>query len=373
MKKLSNLNGNFEYELLDENQQVADLREKLALLYESPFSDILWWELRDNSLVSDGYYKLFYYEQSVLKHIILFKYSAKSEKKISVINNWFKIFVKDIQNICYILFNEFDKLQIIFFERLFTNPEKMPKMIFDEGRLGAKTMWLGNDIIIPLPESMDAYLKSLSKNTREIISKKRNRIVRVFPDFKVNNFEKSDISFELIEELFALKQKKMIVCGIVPAYSANESRYLYEYFSNSGLGFLSICTIDNKMVSGMTITVFGEHAYAHIIAHDLSFEKYSAGEIALFNAIKYLIEVKKVKYCHMLDGRQRYKYQHGGIDHNSYYVHVFRNKGINYYIVKIKTTVRKIRNYVDNYFYQRLRNNKIIYNLYRKLKKTIRK
>ena len=73
MKKTSNMNGDFEYELLDVNQQVTDLREKLALLYATPFADILFWELYDASLASHGYYKLFYYEQNVLRHIIMFK------------------------------------------------------------------------------------------------------------------------------------------------------------------------------------------------------------------------------------------------------------------------------------------------------------
>ena len=63
MKKLSNSNGNFEYELLDQKQPVVDLRDQLAGLYSSPFADILWWELRDLSLINNGYYKLFYYEQ----------------------------------------------------------------------------------------------------------------------------------------------------------------------------------------------------------------------------------------------------------------------------------------------------------------------
>jgi len=357
MKKLSKLNGDFEYDLLDENQHDTDLREKLALLYESPFSDILWWELRDHSLVSDGYYKLFYYEQSVLKHIILFKYAAKSEKKIVVINKSFKILAKDIQHICQILFSEFDNLQQIFFDGLFAIPEKTPKIFFE------KDLWK-NDIIISLPESMDAYWNSLGSSTRKKIKLITNRIARDFSDFEVRYLENSEISLEQIEKLVSFNRNRMKTKGEVSRLNDLECKALYHYASKSGFGFLCLCTIDNEIIGGTINTIIGEHAYMHVIAHNNSYNHYSVGQIALINATKYLIEEKNIKHYHLLFGVVDYKFRHGGINHDLYTVRIFKKN--NFYCFWGKT-VGSLR-IIYRSFKQIIKNNKTFYQIYSKLK-----
>ena len=355
MKKLSNSNGDFEYELLDENQQDTDLREKLAGLYASPFADILWWELYDASLTNNGYYKLFYYEQNKLKHIILFKYSAKMQKEIFVIIKNFKITFENIENICYILFFEFDKVKQVVFENIFAPTLKQsPKMIFH------KTL---NDVIIPdLPNNMDAYMKSLGSSTRKKINLMSNRIAKDFPDFNVYFFEKSDILYEQIEKVISLNKKRMETKGKICYYDDTECRIRHKYASTSGFGFLCVCEIDGKIIGGTINSIVGEHAYMQIIAHDNSYNRYSLGQIALIHATKYLIEEKNVKYYHLLGGTLDYKFRHGGINHDLYTFRVFKNKDIHYFLIKI------IRNYY-NILKQSVKDNKSIYNFFKRLLK----
>jgi len=360
------MNGDFEYELLDNRQQDTDLRRKLADLYSTPFADVLRWELRDPSLKNHGYYKLFYYEQSVLKHIIPFKYSAETSKKIIVFNKGFTISLKDIDQICRILFNEFKKLQQIIFERIFVhNPEQLPKMVIENDQ---------NDIIIPLPESMDTYMKSLGKSTRKQINWMSNRIERDFPGFKVHYFEKSDISFEKIQELVLLNRNRMKAKGIKSYNTDEECKLLHQYASTSGFGFLCVNTIDDKIVSGTINTVIGEHAYLEVIAHDDTYNQYSLGKMALVNATKYLIEEKNIKYYHMLAGAAKYKYLHGGIDYERYAFRIFRNYGLNYLLLKIKVAIRNdyekyMQKLKDQEFYKKIRNNRNIYNFFITLRK----
>ena len=355
MKKYCDLNGGFEYELLGEDQQDIDLREKLAVLYSSPFTDILWWELRDSSL---RYHTLYYYEQSVLKHIVLFKYSAKAPKKIMVINKVFKISIKNMENIGHILFCEFDKVQQIVFERLYApTPPKVPKIIFEK---------TSNDVIIPdLPLSMDTYINSLGTSTRKHIKKRSKRIARDFSDFKVHNFEKNDIIYDQIERIVLFNKNRMKTKGIVSKLDNSECKALYQYAATSGFGFFCVCTIDDKIIGGLINSIIGEHAFAHVVAHDYSYKQYDIGQIIFVNSIKYLIEEKNIKYYHLLGGTYEYKFHLGGINHDLYTFRVFKNNNIYYCWGK---TMRIFR-VLYRSFKQILKDNKTIYSFYFKLNK----
>ena len=353
MEKSGNLNGNFEYELLDEHQQVIDLREKLAVLYASFFADILWWELRDPSLIDKGYYKLLYYEQNVLKHIILFQYSVKTSKKIKVITQQFNISSVHIENVCRILFNEFDKVRQIIFRNIFEPEHKqLHNTIFE------KTI---DDVIISLPKSIDTYIKSLGVNTRKDIRKNMNRVARDFPGFEVQYFEKSDIVPEQMENIASLNRIRMKMKGIESHQTDNACKLQYQYASTSGFGFTCICTINRKMVGGYIGFIIGEHAYVYIGGYDTSYNKYSMGQVSMIHVFQYLIEEKNIKYCHMLDSTLGYKIHFGGIVHGLYVLRVFRNNGIYYFCYII------FKNIIV--YYWKLKSNKIFNSFFIKLKR----
>jgi hypothetical protein len=350
MNKQSNLNGNFEYELLDENQPVSDLREKLAALYANPFAEILWWELRDHSLMNQRYHKLFYYEQNVLKHIILFKYNHKAPKTIHIINKLFEISIENIENICRILYSELNRVRQIVFENLYgSDPKQTSKIVFDK---------TSNDVIIlNLPSTMDAYMKSLGKKIQKHIKLMMNYIARDFPEFKVQFIEKNDILFEQIEKIVLLNRSRMKIKGEVSELVDSECNSIYQYAATSGFGFLCLCFNNDQIISGTINSIIGEHAYLHVIAHDNSYNRYSPGQMALVHTTKYLIEEKNIKQFHLLFGTKTYKFRHGGTNHDLYTFWCFKNNDISYLWLK---TIKDLKH--------RLKKNKAIDNFYSKLK-----
>ena len=357
MKKLNNLSNDFEYELLNENQQDIGLREKIVTLYATPFCDILWWEARGYSVKNGECYKLYYYERSVLKHIILFKHFVQMPKKIIVLNQEFNIDLRDIENICCILFNEFEKARQVVFINVFQTNHCQPwKVVIEES---------SNDVIISdLPNSIDDYLKSLSKNTRHNIKSAINHISRDFPDYKIHFLKKDEILFEHIERLLSLNSERMKTKGKIVTPIHIESKKFHQYVSTSGFCFLGVCTIEDKMISGILFAIVGEHAYGFVIAHDNSYNPYSIGLITYFNSIKYTIEKNNTKYFHLLRGSEWYKFRLGGINHYLYNVRVFRNYDVYYFW-------NKTLNYCNvNYrkFKSRIKNNKIAYNFYTRIK-----
>ena len=358
MKKTSDLNSDFKYVLLDENQQDIDLREKLSFLYASPFADILWWELRDLSLKDNGYYKLFYYEQNELKQIILFKYSDKSQKKIFVINKVFKITKEEIENICHILFYEFDKSQQIIFDRLYEPTEKKSSKILFE-----KT---SNDVIIlNIPNTMDTYMKTLGTSIQKNVQYMKRRISKDFPKFEVHYLENNEIKLEQIEKIVSLNKDRMKTKGQESLLNKLESNALHQYAVTSGFGFLCVCIINDQIIGGTINSVIGEHAYLHVISHDIAYNKYSIGQIALIHATQYLIEKKNIKYYHLLFGTSDYKFRHGGVNHELYAIRSFRKNDVYYFCGKTMSVIR------GNYriLKRKLKYNKTFYSWYFKLNK----
>ena len=346
----------FEYELLNENQQVADLRNKLADLYSSPFSDILLWELYDPALAKNGYYKLLYYEHSALKHIILFNYSAGKKRKIIVFNKEFNISFTNIENICKILFYEFNKLQQIVFEKIF-EPTQMQghRMIFEK---------TSNDVIIQnLPQTMETYMKSLGSTTRKSFRNSQNRLEKDNINYKISFYEGENISREQMNALVKFNRDKLKDMGIISCLNDTESDVMYQYASTSGFGCICECTVDDEIICGDFFTVIGEHAYMHFGGYDNLYHKYSIGRINLINITKYLIE-KNIKHQHLLCGEQEYKFSHGGVNHDLYNLRVFRHNNIFYLKGIISGSIRNNCNTLR----QKLANNKIVYNFYRKLK-----
>jgi len=355
MKKTCDFNSNVEYELFDNHHQIADLRDKLASLYYSPFNDVLLWELYDPSLKSKGYFKLFYHKKGILQHIILFRYSSKKPGKIFVINKQFKISAKDIKNICEILFCEFKKVRQVVFEEMYEFTfQEINRAVFVK---------VSNDVIIfNMPATMEDYLKSLGASTRKKIKLMQNHIARDLPDLKVRYIEKGDITLEDIKNIASLNWERMKSQGVVSDLDDIEIQVLHEYEFTSDFGFLCVCEIDGKTIAGTINTVIEDHAFMHVIAHDSSYNKYSMGQIALVYATQYLIEQKKINCYHLLCGEQAYKFRHGGINNDLYNVRVFRKHDIFFCFGKTMGFIEK--KYRD--FRRELKNNKMIYLLYNK-------
>ena len=353
-----------EYELFGEEYQDNALREKLIELYSTPLSDILWWEVRDSSISNNKYYKLYCYEQSILKHIILFKYIADSRRNIFILNQEFTISVKDIEQICDVLFHKFDAVKQIIFEHIFVikSREKSKMIIYKSS----------NDVIIlNLPKSTDAYMKTLGHDTRRHIKLCSKRLTDNYPDFEVQFYENTNISHEQVKKIIDMNAARMRTTGTVSLIDETECNAIYKYASESGNGLLCVCIINGEIVGASISSIIGRHAYVHINSHNELYNKYSLGQISLFNATKYLIEEKNINFCHLLYGDQAYKFRHGGVNHDLYTVQVFRNKSMNMYYEK---TMRAVKVNCNKYWKTmkiRLKKIKFLYDLVKKIKNKI--
>jgi len=242
-------------------------------------------------------------------------------------------------------------VQQIIFENIFEpTPKQAPQLIFKK---------TSNDVIIEnLPNTMEAYLKSLGSTVRKSLRNSQNRLDKDNLKYEVSFYEGEKITREQFDTLVKFNRDKMKDMGIISDLNDNESNVLHQYASTSGFGYLCVCTINGQIICGDFFTIIGEHAYMHFGGYDNLYHKYSIGRINLINVTKYLIEEKNIKYQHFLCGDQEYKFMHGGVDHDLYTFWVFKKNNIFYLYKKFMIEFRK-----------KLKNNKIIFDLYSKLGK----
>ena len=291
--RLEIISSEIRYVILDENVSIDGLDKKLDSLYESYHSDIIYMNIRDNSINEGSCRKLVIYEHENLKHILLFKYNGKSNH-IAILNHYFKMCNQDIEIIRDILFKEYRTVKKITFPYL-CQIEKRPQMLLHEQH---------SDWVIELPESMDMYYNSLSTKTRGNVKSYQKRIVKDYPDFKVSFYEGEDISREQMTKLVEFNHRRMETKGKKSFNNDTECDILYQYALMKGV--LCICSINDHIIGGTLNWVVGGHSYGAIISHDNAYNNYHAGYIAATVSIQYMIE-RNIKFYHLGFGSTEYK------------------------------------------------------------------
>lgn len=348
---------NIEYEILGEDVLIDDLIKKLHVLYQTPFSDITHLNIY-NYIPGSFCYKLVIHENNVLKHIILFKYNGKG-KLITILNHCVKMSISEIEMISDMIFNNFGRVQQVVFNYLFVvDKEKREKIIYAK---------ISNDSILELPESMNDYLKTLSKKTRKYFQYYQNRIEKELPDFEIVLPEKQNICFEQFVQLVQLNRDRMKTKGIKSGITDILCEELYQYARLNG--FLCLCCDKEKIIGGAICSLIGEHVYTHTVAHDNHYQKYSIGQIALMKTIQYAIE-NKIKYFHLLWGDFDYKTKLQCKKYDLYTVVKYRKKAAWYYHKMIYAMV-SLEQGCKSWMKKTLMKSRTITNAYRNIRKVI--
>jgi hypothetical protein len=336
---------------LDEKLSIDGLDKKLNSLYETPYSDIAYMNICDDSISDGSCRKLIVYESDILKHVLLFKYSEKA-RHITILNYYFRISLQDVEYLRDMIFDEYEKIQKITFPGVFLDKvKKSPLMVLYEQN---------TDKIIELPESIDIYMKSLGASTRKNIQLYQNRIAKQIPDFKTSVHEGENISRDHVAKLVELNRSRMKSKGKTSGNSDADIEIFYRYARIRGV--LCLCTVNENIIGGTINFVFDEHAYFRVIAHDNAYNRYRAGQIALVATIQNMIE-RKMKYFHLMWGEEEYKYRFLGKPYTMYDVMVFRTYPaffLNRILFGIRSLMKTAR--------ERLEKNATLKKLYRKIR-----
>lgn len=135
------------------------------------------------------------------------------------------------------------------------------------------------NIVLPLPESVDAYVATLGKNMRRNLRRYMDKLKRDFPSFQWNVHERGQIEDAHVRSLMALNRAR--IAGKQKTYAIDDEEEKIIALAKA-TGMVGVASIDGKVMGGGVGYLVGDCFYFKIIAHDPHYNDYSAGILSCY-------------------------------------------------------------------------------------------
>ncbi|SNT19237.1 Acetyltransferase (GNAT) domain-containing protein [Noviherbaspirillum humi] len=178
------------------------------------------------------------------------------------------------------------------------------------------------DMVLPLPESVERYVASLGKSTRHNIKRRISKLKRTFPDFDYRFLGGSQVREEDIRSLIRISEARLSRLGKAPNIDARETRRIGEMVK--ACGFVCIATIRGELCGGQIAYHLGETFCFRSIAHEAAYDEFSLGSVVFFLTICECIR-QGAKRVHLGWGSQEYKFQFGAVNRDIYRLVLYRS------------------------------------------------
>ncbi len=165
------------------------------------------------------------------------------------------------------------------------------------------------DYVLDLPDHDEAWLASLSRQTRDKVRYHQRRSFRRQPGLEFTVACGTDISPADVRAVIALNRQRMQRKGKAFAMSDAEEMQLCEQMPQ--VGMLFALRLDGNICAGLLCSVTGRDIYMHVIAHDPAQDDLRLGLVCCCLAIRHAIELRLARF-HFLWGYYDYKRRLGG-------------------------------------------------------------
>ncbi len=178
------------------------------------------------------------------------------------------------------------------------------------------------DIVVGLPDTVEAYFSSLGNATRKNIKRYRNRLARCFPEVRHEVIGGTEVSERQVADVLALNRERMARKG----KTADDAGALDELMPLlRRYGFVSLLTIDGRVAAGEICTRVGRNYFDHVGAHDPAYDDYALGMLSCYLTICECIRRGGAEF-HFLWGRYPYKYSLGGVQRDLQRLSLYRSR-----------------------------------------------
>ena len=248
------------------------LADELPGLYSSLFSTIDWFLTQDHR-VPNGACLL---EEP--RHVILF---YRRDGTVEVLNKAFRCEPADANRICAALFRAFPGVRCIRLDVMFP-PNELAFPAWERERL--------DRLVIDLPDTVDAYYRSLSNNTRKNVRRHQNQLERAFPELTTEMVRPGERSQELFDRLVEWKVERFRRKGLLTHWEVDPTLRLHMAALVRRCGWALITSVDGQEVGIQLSFRVGDTAYAFQNAIDPRFEAYSLGFLTFYRLVCHAIE-----------------------------------------------------------------------------------
>lgn len=201
--------------------------------------------------------------------IILFKFKNRS---IEVLNEMIEIDQQEIDRFTRYVFIKFSQVDIISFKALKT---VIYKFFFPMQKYSSKDTYM-----IELPATPHEYTANIGKSTRTNIRYQTNNIFRNYPSFAVKFYVKDDINEQCIQVILRFSEQR--IRRKFSGFSHNEACIISLA---KMCGFVCVLMINNRVCAGSINYQIGSSYFGEVLGHDIEYEKYGLGKLALHQTI----------------------------------------------------------------------------------------
>lgn len=236
-----------------------------------------------------------------------------TNRRVQVLNEVIRISQEEIDRFAAFIFDKYPAVSLIAFKAIETDIQRLP---FPYQRVNQL-----EDIFMSLPDTPEAYLASLGKNTRRNVKRYTDRLKKTFPSFRFDIYER-DVPEEIIREIVGFNRQRM--AGKNKASRLDEAETQRILKLSRARGLVGVISIDGKVCAGGISFRAGANYFLDVLAHDPKYNDYWVGMLCCYLTICECIQ-RQGKEFHFLWGRYDYKFTLGAVQHDLDALTVYRS------------------------------------------------
>jgi hypothetical protein len=219
---------------------------------------------------------------------------------VKVLNECIRLEQRELRRFIDYLFERFPKLGTVSFNGIEIDAPVLPYPFQRYNQ--------SEDIAMALPDSEQAYLAGLGKNTRRNIRRYGERLRNAFPDVAFQTYEREAVTEQMVREIITFNHARM---------SAKNKRSNLDEVSVRRItrmaracGLVGVARIDGRICAGAISYRAGGNYFLDVLSHDPAYDDYWIGILCCYHTICACIARGGAEF-HFLWGRYDYKFALG--------------------------------------------------------------
>ena len=164
---------------------------------------------------------------------------------------------------------------------------------------------------ISLPDSMDIFLKELSRKFRKELGRCMRNLEKDYHKVKLKRYNEIGPVEEAMKIHFELNQKRWKSKNMLGTFNTQEVRNFYidvaKLFADNGWLALYFLTVNDEPIAGLYSFEYDQKMLAAVSGFDPDYSRYSVGNLLFAKVIEKCIE-RKMKEFDFMKGDEPYKF-----------------------------------------------------------------
>jgi hypothetical protein len=184
-----------------------------------------------------------------------------------------------------------------------------------------------DDLVIPLPATVEEYRTGLGRRTRQNVNQYTNRLRRRHPDFELKRLEKEKIPFALVRQVAVWNAERMHKKGERSIYEEDPRKLVRLWRLLQSYGVALCGHIDGDCVAAQLLLHVGHETWVHTAGFDSAYEDLHLGLLMAYFTVVESID-RACTRMHMLWGTPIYKQRLGARPVPAYQLSLFRSESL---------------------------------------------